>query len=65
MSRDPCIGQWWSRTSQGFWCDFCGEHLKPDFHFGSAEEWDEYEAELDDANCPNWGAPDEFDPDAI
>ncbi|WP_298981493.1 hypothetical protein [uncultured Roseibium sp.] len=57
---------WFSRTDQGFWCTFCGNLLKPDFHFHSGDEWDEYEAELENGvTCDQCGAPDEFDPEAL
>ena len=56
---------WWTRNEHGFWCSFCGENLMPSSHFDDDEERDEYEAKLDERNCPNCGAPDEFDPDKI
>lgn len=56
---------WWTQNEHGFWCDFCGDNLKPSFHFDDDEEWDEYEADLHERTCPNCGAPDDFDPDAI
>ncbi|MEQ8292522.1 MAG: hypothetical protein RIA08_09970 [Roseovarius sp.] len=61
------IGAWFSRTEQGFWCDFCGDLLKPDFHFASEEEWEEYQEWLegDEGHCRNCGAPDDIDPEAI
>lgn len=54
---------WFSRNEHGFWCDFCGECQKPDFHFDRDDEWDEYEAELEDTCCCNCGMPDDFCPD--
>lgn len=56
---------WWTRNDHGFWCDFCGECLKPDFHFEYEDEWDEFEKDLEDGGCRACGAPDEFDPEAI
>ena len=56
---------WWSQTSQGYWCNFCGDLLKPEFHFESDEDREEYESALEDSNCPACGAPDEFVPDAF
>jgi len=53
--------QWWSRNDQGFWCDFCGDCLKPSFHFDSDEDADEFESGLGQGNCRNCGAPDAFD----
>ncbi|WP_180897154.1 hypothetical protein [Martelella soudanensis] len=57
--------RWWTRNDHGFWCDFCGDCLKPDFHFDSEDEWDAFEKDIEDSNCRNCGAPDEFDPEAI
>mgnify|MGYP006979984862 CR=1 FL=1 len=56
---------WWTRNDDGFWCDFCGEILKPSFHFHCDDEWDDYEADIEGSCCPHCGAPDEFDPEAI
>lgn len=56
---------WWTRNDHGFWCNFCGECLKPDFHFDSDDEWDDFEKDLEDGNCRSCGAPDEFDPEAV
>jgi hypothetical protein len=57
--------QWFTRNEQGFWCDFCGEILKPSFHFDSDEDWDEFENELEKGGCDTCGAPDEFDHEMI
>lgn len=61
------ISTWFSRTDQGFWCNVCGEILKPDFHFDGPGEWDEYEdwLESDEGYCRTCGAPDDIDPEAI
>lgn len=58
---------WYTRNEQGFWCNVCGDVLKPDFHFDSDEEWDEFENELEDESrgCRSCGAPDGIDPEAI
>ncbi len=54
---------WWSRNNDGFWCNFCGNLLKPDFHFDDDDEWDEFEAELDDGRCcDKCDPPEEFSP---
>lgn len=57
--------EWWSRNEHGFWCNVCGDCLKPDFHFDSDDEWEEYQDELKDGQCRQCGAPDEIDPEAI
>jgi len=56
---------WWTRNEDGFWCNFCGDLLKPSFHLECAEEWDEFEEDLEDGCCCKCGAPDDFDPDSI
>ncbi|MEW4459478.1 hypothetical protein AB1K42_15405 [Roseibium algicola] len=56
---------WWTRNDDGFWCDFCGEILKPSFHFHCDDEWDDYESDIEGSCCPHCGAPDELDPEAI
>lgn len=53
--------RWYTRNDDGFWCDFCGDLIKPMFHFECDEDADTYEP----AECRNCGAPDDFDPDAL
>jgi hypothetical protein len=52
---------WWTRNDDGFWCNVCGNCLKPSFHFESDDEADEFEP----THCSQCGAPDEIDPEAI
>lgn len=57
---------WYSRNDQGFWCNVCGNHLKPAWHLDDDEEWEDFETELEDGlGCDQCGAPDDIDPDAI
>lgn len=56
---------WFSRNEQGFWCNVCGDILKPSFHFNDEDEWDEYQDELEDGQCRLCGAPDDINPEAI
>lgn len=35
--------KWWSRNDDGFWCDVCGNLLKPQFHFDDGDEMEGYE----------------------
>ncbi len=52
---------WFTRNDDGFWCNFCGDLIKPMFHFECDAEADEYEPE----QCKQCGAPDEIDPEKI
>lgn len=52
---------WWTQNKDGFWCNFCGDLLKPAFHFDDPDEMDEYEPK----RCKQCGAPDDIDPEAI
>jgi hypothetical protein len=56
---------WWTKNRHGFWCNFCGALLSPAHHFDIQNEWDHYENSLANKNCPECGAPDEFDPEAF
>jgi len=56
---------WFSRNTQGYWCDFCGECLAPDFDLESEKDWEDCETDLNDSSCHSCGAPDEFDPESV
>lgn len=53
--------QFWTHNKYGFWCDVCGNLLKPSFHFDDPDEADEYEP----GACDQCGAPDEIDHEKI
>lgn len=52
---------WWTRNDDGFWCNVCGDLIKPEFHFDSDDEMDAFEPEC----CTACGAPDDIDPEAV
>lgn len=56
---------WYTRNEDGFWCNICGNCLRPSFRFDDEYEWDEYEKELETSSCKQCGAPDDIDPEAI
>ena len=48
---------WYSWNEDGFWCDFCGELLRAEHQFEDDQEWEDYEKQLEDGECPYCGVP--------
>lgn len=53
-----CSEHPYAETSQGLWCNVCGNHVATDYDL----EDEGFEPPTD---CPQCGWPDDFDPDRI